>query len=161
MTYHAETAPFHAACPTVYLSGPISGLRYEDGVEWRERICRALAPEIACYSPLRAHGHLDGLGVLRGSYPDHPLTGAAGLTTRDRFDCMRCDLLLVNLLGTVEVSVGTCIELGWADAWRKPVVLVMEADGNVHDHPLVRGVAGFHVPTLEEAMKIVRAVLLP
>lgn len=150
-----------APTKSVYLSGPISGLTYQEGAGWREYACRALAPGIACYSPLRGHQHLDGEGELRGSYPQHPLTTAAALTARDRHDCMHCDLLLVDLTGASEVSIGTCIELGWADAFRKPVVLVMEPKGNIHDHPLVRSVCAFRVPNIEEALQVVRAILLP
>ena len=118
-------------------------------------------PRIACYSPLRGHEHLDGEGELRGSYPQHPLTTAAALTARDRHDCLSCDLLLVDLTGASEVSIGTCIELGWADAFRKPIVLVMEPKGNVHDHPLVRSLCAFRVPNIEEGLQVVRAILLP
>ena len=153
--------PTFLSAPRVYLSGPISGLTYEAGISWREYAARALAPAIAYYSPLRAHGHLDREGELRGAYPQHPLTTSQALTARDRYDCQTCDLLLVNLVDASEVSIGTCIELGWADAWRKPIVLVMEPHGSVHDHPLVRGVCAFQVATLEEGLNVTRGVLLP
>jgi hypothetical protein len=35
--------------------------------------------------------------------------------TRDRFDATRCDVLLVNLLGAERVSIGTMMEVAWAD----------------------------------------------
>ena len=153
--------PTFLPVPRVYLSGPISGLTYKAGQDWREYAARILAPRIACYSPLRAHRHLDGEGELRGAYPTHPLTTSMALTARARHDCQACDLLLVNLAGATEVSIGTCIELGWADAFRKPIVLVMEPHGNVHDHPLVRGVCAFQVATLEEGLNVTRGILLP
>ena len=37
----------------------------------------------------------------------------------------------------------------------------MEPRGNVHDHPLVRGSASIEASTLEEALRLVRAILLP
>jgi hypothetical protein len=46
-----------------------------------------------------------------------------GLTTRDRWDAMRCDVLLVNLLGATKVSIGTVLEFGWADAMDIPIVV--------------------------------------
>ena len=153
--------PTFLPAPRVYLSGPISGLTYQVSLNWREYAARTLAPAIACYSPLRAHGHLDREGELRGAYPQHPLTTSQALTARDRHDCYTCDLLLVNLAGATEVSIGTCIEVGWADAFRKAIVLVMEPHGNVHDHPLVRGVCAFQVATLEEGLNVTRGVLLP
>ena len=38
----------------------------------------------------------------------------------------RCDVVLMYLIGAKKVSIGTMIEAGWADAYRKPVVLVLE-----------------------------------
>ena len=146
---------------TVYLAGPITGLGYAAATRWREQAKLALAPNIACYSPLRGKEHLYAETVIRGDYPGHALTSAAGITARDRLDCTTCDLLLVNLLGATQVSVGTCIELGWADAHRTPIVLVMEPDGNPHEHPIVSALAPFRAATLDEALALIRAILLP
>ena len=153
--------PVRSPFRSVYLSGPISGLRYEEGKQWREYAAARLAPEILAYSPLRGHEHLAEEGILRGAYEDHPLTTARALTARDCFDCYACDLTLCNLLGATEVSIGTCIELGWTNTFSHPLVLVMEPRGNVHDHPLVRGSASIEASTLEEALRLVRAILLP
>ena len=43
---------------------------------------------------------------------------------RDRFDCCNSDLIFMNLLGSKRVSIGTTVELAWADASRKPVPFV-------------------------------------
>ena len=82
-----------------------------------------------------------------------------GLTTRDRWDCMHCDLLLANLLGAKEVSKGTMIEYGWADAFRKPIITIIEREGNVHDHPIIRELTGFRVEDLEEGLEVARKIL--
>ncbi len=42
---------------------------------------------------------------------------------------------------------------------RIPIVLVME-DNNVHDHSMLRGVVGFHVKTLEEAVDVIKSLLV-
>lgn len=154
--------------PTVYLAGPITGLTYDDGNEWREVVQNDLAAAgIAAFSPLRAKNFLREIGVLDSAgTPDsayiglNPLSEPKGITTRDRRDCMGCDLVLMNLLGAERISVGTMIEAGWADAARKPVVVAMEED-NIHRHAMLNEVAGFIVPTLEEAVAVVKAVLLP
>jgi nucleoside 2-deoxyribosyltransferase len=75
-------------------------------------------------------------------------------------DVMRCDMILVNFLGASKVSIGSVMEIGWADAWRKPIIVVMEKD-NVHSHAMIREVAGYIVSNLDEAIKIVIAVLSP
>lgn len=153
--------------PSVYLAGPITGLTYDEGQDWRTYAQNWLDNEgIDGFSPLRAKGYLKSLGALdSGGTPDsaywglNELSSPSGITTRDRFDCMGRDLVLANLLGAERISVGTCIELGWADASRTPLVVVME-EGNVHTHAMVEAVAGFIVPTLDEALMITRAVLL-
>ena len=69
---------------------------------------------------------------------DISLTSQRGVTTRDRMDCNRADAVIMNLLGAKTVSIWTMIEIGWADAHRTPIILVMERSANVHDHPMVR-----------------------
>lgn len=154
--------------PSVYLAGPITGLTYDDGNEWRESVIIELDDVgITGFSPLRAKNFLREIGVLDSAgTPDsaymglNPLSEPKGITARDRFDCQRCDMVLMNLLGAERVSIGTMIEAGWADAARRPIVVAMEED-NVHRHAMLNEVAGFIVPTLEEAVAVVKAVLLP
>jgi nucleoside 2-deoxyribosyltransferase len=154
--------------PSVYLAGPITGLTYDDGQDWRADAKAELADVgIDAFSPLRAKAHLRALGVLdNAGTPDsryiglNALSEPQGITTRDRFDCMGRDLVLVNFLGAKQVSIGTCIELGWADAARRPIVIAMEED-NIHRHAMVNSVSGFIVPTLEDALIVCKAVLLP
>lgn len=154
--------------PSVYLAGPITGLTYDDGQDWREYAKTWLDAEgIDGFSPLRAKQHLREIGVLDNAGTTdsayiglNALSEPKGIMTRDRFDCTNRDLVLVNFVGAERVSVGTCIELGWADGARVPVVIAME-DDNVHRHAMVNEAAGFIVPTLEEALVIAKAVLLP
>jgi nucleoside 2-deoxyribosyltransferase len=154
--------------PSVYLAGPITGLTYDDGQDWREYAQNVLdGYGIDGFSPLRAKTHLRELGVLDSAgTPDskylglNALSEPSGITARDRFDCTGRDLVLVNFIGAERVSIGTCIELGWADASRRPLVVAMEED-NIHRHAMVNEVSGFIVNTLDEALTVCRAVLLP
>ena len=146
----------------VYLAGPIAGLTYGEGQDWREAICKLFPDEIKGMSPLRAKSQrLARAGIINDSYEDCPLTSQAGITMRDRNDCMRADAVVFNMLGAKTVSIGTCIEFGWADAFRRPTVLIMEPTGNLHDHPMVKQVSGFRCYSIEEAAQVVEAVLLP
>lgn len=154
--------------PSVYLAGPITGLTYDEGNDWREAVMADLASVgITAYSPLRAKNFLRQIGVLDSAgTPDsaymglNPLSEPKGITARDRFDATRSDMVLMNLLGATRVSIGTMIEAGWADAARRPIVIAMEED-NVHRHAMLNEVAGFIVPTLAEAVAVVKAVLIP
>lgn len=154
--------------PSVYLAGPITGLTFDDGNEWRESVIEELDDVgIRGFSPLRAKNFLREIGVLDSAgTPEsayiglNPLSEPKGITARDRFDCTRCDMILMNLLGATRISIGTMIEAGWADGARRPIVVAMEQD-NMHRHAMLNEVAGFIVPTLEEAVAVVKAVLLP
>lgn len=147
---------------TVYLAGPITGLKFGAAVDWRTWAQEQLAVQgIRGVSPMRAKDYLRSAGELAArGYDDKPLSRGKGIITRDRWDCTHADIVLVNLSGAKQVSIGTVMEIAWADAARIPVVLVMDADGrNVHDHAMVREAAGFIVPTLEEAVTLTVAIL--
>lgn len=154
--------------PSVYLAGPITGLTYDGGNDWRDAVRIELEDVgIDAWSPLRAKqflraiGVLDAAGTKESAYIGlNPLSEPKGITARDRFDTMRSDLVVMNLLGAERVSIGTMIEAGWADAARVPLVVAMEED-NIHRHAMLNEVAGFIVPTLEEAVAVVKAILLP
>lgn len=148
--------------PQVYLAGPITGLTYDDGNSWREQAAKELEQDgIIAWSPLRAKEYLRNYGVMEAQgYFDKVLSNAKGITTRDRWDCMRADVVLANFEGASHVSIGSVMELGWADAARVPIVAVIE-EGNVHNHAMIEQVCGFIVPFLAEAIDVVKALVLP
>lgn len=116
--------------PLVYLAGPISGLSYGGATDWREYAAKMLEPEVKGLSPMRNKQFLSHLSNISGTGEDYkhisPLATARGVMTRDRFDCTRCDVLLVNFLGAKEASIGTCMEIAWADLSRIPIVCAIE-----------------------------------
>lgn len=149
------------ATKKVYLAGPISGLSYEGAQTWRDEFSAQIDPQIACYSPLRGKDYLKMRGPLEGSYEEFPLSTDQGITTRDRFDCMGSDLVVFYLLGAERISIGTMIELGWADAARNPAILIIEKTGNPHEHPMLRETTQFRVDNMKDAIAIAEIILLP
>jgi nucleoside 2-deoxyribosyltransferase len=145
----------------VYLAGPISGLTFASAEDWRSEARAKLKPPIFGLSPLRCKNYLSGeLALASIGYEGHPLSTPQGITSRDRFDCQRADVVLFNFAGADRVSIGTCIEIGWADSARRPMVAIMEP-GNLHDHAIVRAAVPFIVGTLDEAVGLIHAILLP
>lgn len=143
----------------VYLAGPITGLSFNDATNWRYYAQDVLGKAgITALSPLRAKDYLAGEQKIADSYEHKALSCRRGIMTRDRFDVCRCDVLVVNLLGTEKVTIGTVMEMGWADLLRKPIVTILE-DGNIHDHSMVREASGFVVPTVDAALDLVKAIL--
>lgn len=154
--------------PKVYLAGPIRGLNYNEATEWREKATAALKDVgIDAMSPMRAKKYLQGVSNAGGekladSYAEFPLSTMKAIVTRDRNDCTRSDMVIMYLKGAKTVSIGSVLEVAWADGARVPIVLVMEKDkSNLHEHGMIREMCGFHVETLEEALDVVKAVLLP
>lgn len=152
---------------TVYLAGPIAGHSYLGATEWRDNVIADLAAVgIKGLSPMRAKDYLKnvesdvGFSATCEEYGAlSPLSGPRGIMTRDRFDATRCDVLLVNLIGAQKVSVGTVMEIAWADLVRTPIVVAMEP-GNPHEHAMVNEAIGFRCGSLDEALHVVKAILL-
>ncbi len=133
----------------VYLAGPITGTVQADVRPWRQYVSEKLQEDIVALSPMR-----DSVDTT----DDFPLTieklrHGKGVVSRDRFDVGRCDLLFVNLLKASRVSIGTVGEIFWADAYRKPVILVMESTNqNPHFHLMLLELAAWRFDTLDEAI---------
>ncbi len=145
--------------PTVYLAGPITGLTYAGSTDWRAVAVKALAGEgLIGLSPMRGKEYLEKFEVMDDTYQDeHPLSMPAGIVARDRQDCMTADAVIVNLAGADRVSIGTMMELGWADAARVPIIVVHEP-GGIHDHAMMRQVAGYLCETLDQALEVAIAM---
>ena len=157
------------ADPSVYLAGPITGQTFEESTAWRKHAAARLREHgIHSFSPLRGKEYLASIGKLpavvqgdrsKAVKPDlYPLSSNKGIVTRDRFDCMGSDLVLVHLAEAQIISLGTMVELGWADAARRPIVVTMQP-GNVHEHAFVLEIAGFVVPTLDDALDVTISIL--
>lgn len=146
----------------VYLAGPITGCSFGECTDWREAFSDAIRPfGIQGLSPMRGKDYLQSERVIVHDYPQHLLSSQRGIMTRDFFDCMRADIVVVNLLGSKIVSIGTVMEIAWAYANKTPVVCIMESESNIHDHPMIREAIGFRVETVEQAIETVKIVLFP
>lgn len=163
---------------TIYLAGPITGLSYEAArLGWRVEF-KALLPEhILALSPMRGKDYLVDEGILAGDanmYPEHLMSTPSGIVCRDRNDVKNCDVMVANFLGADRASVGTAIEFGWADAFVKPIVMIIEPDGliekkgmhafevtNPHWHGMMNEMAGYVTHTVEEAAHVCTHLLTP
>lgn len=149
-----------AANRKLYLAGPITGLSYTGATDWRDYVAKKLPSYITPVSPMRGKKYLEGTEAIATSYEHIPLSCAKGITCRDRHGVMSCDAVLANMLGAKSVSIGTTMEIAWADMIRKPIILVMEKNGNLHDHPMIKEVCGFWVYSLDDAIAMADALLM-
>ena len=130
----------------VYLAGPITG--FED--TWREELANLLRYKYSIVAVLPQAGELyiDELGIK---------DPANVLTTRDKWMCTKSDVVLANFTDSVKASIGTCIELGWANLAGVPIIAVIPP-GNIHTHPMIESLVDFNVPDLDEAVRILRGL---
>ena len=147
----------------VYLAGPISICSYKEATEWREYVISNLPDNIRGLDPMRGKTYLAGEvnidpKLQSNIYTESPETRAKGVLTRDRFDVMRSDLIFVNLLGAKRASIGTVMEIAWANIWMIPVIVVMEED-NIHQHGMLTEAVGFIVDNLDDGIQLIRDIL--
>lgn len=143
---------------TAYLAGPITGLNYEGATSWREEFETAVGDDIECLSPMRGKQYLLQKTNIADEYNDIVLSSQRAIFCRDMWDCNRCDILVVNLLEAKKVSIGTVMEIAWAAQLKKPIVLIMEKEGNPHEHAMVREACAFRVEKVADAIKLVKTI---
>ena len=143
----------------VYLAGPIAGLTWDEAHQWRVEFACDLPARIRCLSPTRFKNFLGAKVIGTQPYDIHPLATDKGLTRRDLFDVRRSQAVLFNFLDTSRVSVGTCIEIGASAMVAQQLRVMVIEPHNIHDHPMVREIVDYTVPTLKEAASLMAALL--
>lgn len=146
----------------IYLAGPITGWSYDQCTNWREYVAQEISEEIQCISPMRGKDELKGSVLIHEEYKDHPMCSASAITNRDRFDLSRSNAVLMHLPEPPngKISIGTMIELGWADAQRIPVVVVMK-ENSAYNHPMLTNIASIIVPDLDMGIAAIESIILP
>ena len=161
----------------IYASGHIANTDYDGATSWYQEAMDLLngpcrpnpRPLFNLIRPMRGKDFLakvNGALDFGGNYAvsdtalQAEMVTSRGITARDRNDVLRCDAVLMNLLGAPDkVSIGCAIEAGWADIARKPLVIVRQRDNAMAGHPILEGVAAYSVETLEEGCALVRLLL--
>ena len=140
----------------VYLAGPIAGLTEGEAKDWRNDVAHDL--KIAGFipvSPLRSEPAINGIYQL---YYDDPLYGTKeAIAAKNELDVRSCNITLAYMpreFSKRRPSYGTTVEVAWAYALSKPVILVSD-DPYVFEHPLISRCASWKLGTLEEAVRLI------
>ena len=121
----------------IYLAGPIAGCNKSEANDWREFVCKKLPAGVKGVSPLRCEPLIGRRYKL--SHDDPRFGTPKAISAKNWFDSNRCDMVLAYLPKEISArrpSYGTIIEIGWAMAMRKPLIVVTN-DPLVRDHPLI------------------------
>jgi len=165
--WHIPVLPFEAqhapmANGVVYLSGPITGLTYNEArYGWRKQFSDRMLNGITVLSPMRHEGHLREIpGPLNDkNLPNHFMTKAKVIVEKDLLDIRRSDIIAVNLLDATDVSRGTLVEIGMAYAMGKTILVAIEDAGNPKDSFFVREPAGLVVDNLDDLIHATNSLL--
>jgi nucleoside 2-deoxyribosyltransferase len=152
--------------PKVYLAGAIAGLQFDEATDWRHQAHHALDGRgIETLNPMRAKDALASRGNIGHDFRAYQKEGlfftSRAIMARDFHDVKSCDALLVNLIGcgAARPTYGTVMELGWAYAFQKPAIVIMEPGNPMDNHPMIHETIAFRVETLDEAIDAVAVVL--
>ena len=139
----------------IYTAGPISGQsydqvmrRYQDQVSKLEEI----GYEVIC--PMTGKMYLrNELEFKAKGYDEHPVSTNHAIKERDRWMVGSVDVVLVDFTEcNGVVSIGSCMELAWADELKKHTIVVMDKD-NIHQHCFILECADIVFPTMKDAYK--------
>ena len=144
----------------VYLAGPIMGCTGPEANDWRK------AADVL----LKDHG-ITGLSPLRcepligerytADYPDPRFGTPRAIAAKNLFDVRSCDITLAYLpkpeAGRRQ-SYGTIVEIAWARALGKQIILVSD-DPYVLGHPVIDACVDWKLGTLQEATDVCIGVL--
>ena len=149
----------------VYLSGSM----FKDHPEhqtWRQHAAMLLEEQgVQTLSPYRgrsARGEVIKVGTYHYTESSAPVRNKLAnlLVSRDLKDVQDCDMLLVNLQGTMDErpSIGTISELAWAHLLNKPVVCVVDeetTEADYYKHPFMHFFVDQWVATVEEGVEAI------
>lgn len=135
----------------VYLAGPITGGSYGECTDWRIKIKTILdGYGYQCISPMRGKEFLKEEEELKS-------TGYSGIASdhsifkRDKHDTTHTDVLLLNLYNAKQISIGSMMELAWAEHCGKFCLVIMEKE-NPHHHCFVLQAASLIMPDMSSAI---------
>jgi len=139
----------------VYLAGPITGTTYDECTDWRDEVCRQFDDSncgLKGITPMRGKSFLKKEKSIKDAYDDNSHCDKHAIFLRDKFDCLRSDIVLANFLGAKNVSIGSMFEVAWAHQTGKFIVVVMEEKDNPHIHAFVRESAAEIFHDIDEAV---------
>ena len=145
--------------PKVYLCGTIT--QDPKHLEWRKRAEIDLtACDIGTINPVRGKSpsdwRKDGLDSIQPTIYDN-----GGFVPRDERDVRRCDAMLVCFKDKGDrQSIGTWVEVGWAQMLNIPFVIVSTLP-EVVKHPFISRKAARVCDTLDDAITYLKFLLQP
>lgn len=137
----------------IYVAHPITGLTPKEVIGYFTYLKKRLEKMgWGVLQPMTAKGYFrTQKDAFRPAGFHQPASTNHAIFSRDNWMVRMADVVLVDLTGAKEKSIGCIMEIGWAADNKKHVVLVMEK-GNVHEHAFILEAAHIIYPNLTEAL---------
>jgi len=145
----------------VYLSGPVTGRSRRDLGAWRRIASRRLEKFADVFDPIIFEFDATAAYTRKelASKELDRLRHGRFIIERNKALIQQCNVVLANFLGcTSHVSIGSVGELFLANALDKPIVVVREQHGNVHDHAMLNALASTICHSLDNGIDAVREI---
>jgi len=145
----------------VYLAHPISGLSYDEVIEYYSEISKILeSVGYIVFHPMKAKDVLKGEKKFEKSgYVSNPVVKDHAIKERDKWMVKNSDILFVNFENTKDVSIGCVAELAWADDTPTVHSIVVLPKNNIHNHAFIKEMADIIFETTEEALEYLEALI--
>jgi nucleoside 2-deoxyribosyltransferase len=107
------------------------------------------------FDPMNIEGYPEGeLSAPGGDYPGlGPSMTSKSIFKRDRWYVYNSDIILANFsMITPIVSIGSVMEIAWADAWGKAIVTIMN---DQHQHGFIAEASTTLCRDLEDAIQAI------
>ena len=142
----------------IYTAGPISGQSYDQVMRrYRNQVTDLMSIGYDVICPMTGKEYLrTELEFKANGYDQHPISTNHAIKERDRWMVGSVDIVLVDFTECNGiVSIGSCMELAWADELKKHTIVVMDED-NIHQHCFIIECADIVFPTIKDAYKYLR-----
>ena len=151
----------------VYLAGPIAGCDRGEANDWRKDIQARFIDGIVGISPLRCEPLIKKryddpkeFAEGKGQYKDVRFGTASAINGKNYLDTVSADLVLAYLsreMNERRPSYGTVMEIAWAIAMHKPIILVSD-DPYLINHPLISENVSWIVDNFDDALDIIHGL---
>ena len=109
--------------------------------------------------PMYGKGYLKDEKKLKAGGYQQPLSTNHAIFNRDKWMVKQSDIVFANFLGAKQVSIGSMMELAWANDNDKHIVVVMEKD-NPHQHAFVLESATIIYDNIIDAIEYLKCLSL-
>jgi len=136
----------------VYCVHPISGLSYDAVVEYYERTVELLEDiGYIVLQPMTGKMYLQNETEFKTEGYDNPVSTNRAIKGRDKWMVKISDIVYANFVNAKDVSIGSCMEIAWAEMLGKHTVVVM-GKKNPHRHAFILECADIIFETEAEAL---------